>query len=70
MYRFMSHCKIQANGESDHLRIFFFIYVRDLYERKLTKKFFSKILFHTHFMGMKSYPQQKLDFKICSKSQL
>ena len=46
-------CKIQANGESDHLRIvFFFIYVRDFHEIKLTKIFFSKILFHTHFMGM------------------
>ena len=32
-------CKIQANGESDHLRIvFFFIYVRVFHERKLTKK--------------------------------
>ena len=43
MYRFMSHCKIQANGESDHLRIFFFIYVRDFYERK--QKFFFQKLF-------------------------
>ena len=40
--------KIQANGESDHLRTgFFFICGRHFYERKLIK-----ILFHTHFMGM------------------
>ena len=46
-------CKIQANGESDHLGIvFFFIYVRDFHERKLTKNIFSKISFYTHFTGM------------------
>ena len=32
-------CKIQVNGGSDHLRIFF-IYVRDFHERKQAKKIF------------------------------
>ena len=57
-------CKIQANGESDHLRIvFFFIYVRDFHERKLKKKFYSKNFVPHSFYGHVKLPLPTIRFR-------
>ena len=56
-------CKIQANGESDHLRIvFFFIYVRDFYERKLINFFFFKNFIPYSFYGHVKVPSATIRF--------
>ena len=57
-------CKIQANGESDHVRIsFFFIYVRDFHEIKLTKKFFFKNFIPYSFYGHVKLPLATIRFR-------
>ena len=56
-------CKIQANGESDHLRIGFFSYVRDVHERKLTKKFFFKNFIPYSFYGHVKLPSATIRFR-------
>ena len=57
-------CKIQANGGSDHFRIiFFFIYVRDFHERKLTKKIVFNNFIPYSFYGHVKLPLATIRFQ-------